>query len=109
MTILYSEPKILVIWEYLVRPEYLQEFISIYSADGEWAQLFCRCPGFLGTELLRAPADNRKFLTIDYWQSLEMYQAMHQLITNDYDRLDHACAALTVSETILGIFSGHTN
>jgi hypothetical protein len=105
MTILPSEPHIQVIWEYLVQPGGRQEFISIYSANGDWAQLFHRCPGFLRTELLHHPADNQKFLTIDFWQSLDTYQAMRQLISDDYVRLDRACATLTAAETFLGIYA----
>ena len=49
-----------------------------------------------------------KFLTIDFWRSLETYRAMHRIIADDYDRLDRSCAALTDSETFLGTFSrGH--
>jgi len=108
MTIPHSHQHILVIWEYLVRSTCRQEFLTIYSANGRWAQLFRRCPGYLQTELLQDPADNRKFLTIDFWQSLDTYRAMHRIIADDYDRLDRSCAALTDSETLLGIFSsGH--
>lgn len=102
---LLSESQIQAIWQYRIKIEYRREFVAAYSAAGSWAQLFHRCPGYLRTELLRDPTDERTFLTVDYWQSREMYEEMHQRIADEYDRLDHACAEFTVSEVFVGIFS----
>jgi heme-degrading monooxygenase HmoA len=42
------------IWEYDVPPAAADRFVAAYAAGGEWAQLFARADGFLGTELFRS-------------------------------------------------------
>ena len=40
-----------IIWEYIVKEKYLDQFLRIYSPGGEWAKLFREYPGFIKTEL----------------------------------------------------------
>ena len=44
----------IIIWEFTVREEHIQEFISAYDSNGDWANLFRRAEGYLGTQLLRS-------------------------------------------------------
>ena len=43
----------LIIWEFAVREEHLEDCIRAYGANGDWAKLFRLAEGYLGTQLLR--------------------------------------------------------
>jgi hypothetical protein len=41
------------LWEFRVNSGFVSEFKKAYGPDGDWARLFHRAGGYLGTELLR--------------------------------------------------------
>jgi heme-degrading monooxygenase HmoA len=92
------------IWEFEARPEKIADFERFYSASGPWAALFRRCPGFLGTSLLRDAESPARFLTIDRWDSAASRHAMREQFSAEYETLDRDCEALTESETRIGVF-----
>jgi heme-degrading monooxygenase HmoA len=64
-----------IIWEYLLKQEYVAEFEKIYGENGPWADLFQKGRGYLGIELLRDSNKLRHYLTIDRWASANDYEA----------------------------------
>lgn len=93
------------LWEYRVRPDRIREFEAAYGPTGEWAQLFRRAPGYLGTELLRDNDLAGRYLTVDHWESREACDAFRQRFGAEFQALDERCEQLTESETPLGSFS----
>ena len=57
-----------VVWQFRVRPEWVPEFERAYGAEGDWAQLFTRSPGFIRTDLWREPGEIGNYFTADYWR-----------------------------------------
>ena len=94
-----------IIWEFAVREEYVQRFISSYESDGEWASLFGRAEGFLGTELLRSSDDANVFLTVDRWESAACFEIFQERFGAEYKKLDALFEPYTSSEKKIGIFS----
>ncbi len=92
------------IWEFQARPERIAQFEKFYAATGEWAALFRRCPGFLGTSLLRDTESPARFLIIDRWDTAASHHAMREQFSAEYETLDRACESLTESETRIGVF-----
>src|SRR3954453_4667863 len=45
------------VWEYRIDAEHVEAFLAAYGSDGEWARLFQRGPGYVGTELYRSTDD----------------------------------------------------
>ena len=82
------------------------EFERAYGPSGEWAQLFGREDGYLGTELLlRCSEDeSREYLTLDRWASRATYEAFRACRSGEYGRLDRRLGELTEEETLLGAF-----
>ena len=93
-----------IIWEFTVKPECADRFIDIYGADGRWAALFRKHPGYEGTTLLRDTASAFRFVTIDRWDSDADFERMRQASAVEYSALDEECASLAVSENQLGTF-----
>lgn len=87
-----------IIWEFTVREEHIQEFIRAYNSNGDWAQLFKRADGYLGTELLRSSAEPNiflatdflatDFLTIDRWESADCFDIFLKQFAAEYQTLD---------------------
>jgi heme-degrading monooxygenase HmoA len=93
---------IVSIWRFRTAEGCEREFERIYGATGDWAKLFARAPGYLGTELLRA--GDGSYLTLDRWQDQASFDAFKRAYGDEYLTLDAACEALTADESAIGIF-----
>ena len=93
-----------IIWEFIVQPERVTDFVAAYKSDGVWARLFAQADGYLETELFCASADATCFLTIDRWKSADDFTRFQERFSAEYRRLDTQLEGLTVSERKLGTF-----
>jgi quinol monooxygenase YgiN len=91
-----------IVWEYEVKSEHLEDFEKIYGADGAWVELFQKESGYLGTELLRDPQKRRHYITIDRWVSSQANDSFLVRYQDEYEMLDAKCNELTESGTLLG-------
>ncbi|HUM06576.1 MAG TPA: hypothetical protein VLT90_14010 [Terriglobales bacterium] len=96
----------LAIWEFHVKQDSISAFEKIYGPAGDWAQLFCLSPDYLGTELIRDLNHPARYLTLDRWTSGEALERFKHDHHADYSALDRQCASLTENETLLGEFDG---
>lgn len=94
---------IATIWRFRVNHDAIATFERIYGPHGDWAQLFRRCNGYAGTELLKLDGEEPTYLTIDRWQASADYHAAKAARADDYIALDRACETLTSDETWLGL------
>ena len=104
----------LIIWEFAVREEHLEDFIRAYDANGDWAKLFRLAEGYLGTQLLRSSQNPNvfptvdfltiDFLTIDRWESAACFEKFQQRFATEYKKLDARFEGYTLSERKVGVF-----
>lgn len=100
-----SETKgVKILWEYIVKDEYLDQFLQMYSPEGAWSKLFRKFKGYLGTELIRDTSHKKRFITIDHWVSHPAYSDMKHLSRKEYRSIDVQCELFTVDENYIGIF-----
>jgi heme-degrading monooxygenase HmoA len=92
------------VWEYEVRPEHREAFLTNYSTDGTWVALFRKAPGYLRTKLLEDRADASRFVTIDSWETAEHHESFRREFASELQRLDLHCETLTSSESLIGHF-----
>jgi heme-degrading monooxygenase HmoA len=92
------------VWEYLVSADHVRAFERTYGPAGDWVELFRRAPGYLKTELHRDRAQPRRFITIDYWESKEAWEAFRGSSAAEFEALDARCEAWTIRETEIGRF-----
>ena len=92
------------LWEFLVDAARVVEFERHYGPEGTWVALFRRARGYLGTWLLRDPADPLRFVTLDRWESADAYTAFRANYAGEYAELDQRCEQLTRRESSLGEF-----
>lgn len=93
-----------VLWQFRPVVGQESEFERAYGSSGEWARLFRRGDGYLGTELLRRSGDSREYLTLDRWVSRTAYETFRSRFSSEYLRLDRLFEELTEEETPLGAF-----
>lgn len=93
-----------LLWEFRVQAPHRAKFVAHYAADGAWAQLFARAPGFIATELLADEVDPLRFVTIDRWRQQADFAAFKATHATAYAALDARCAHWTASERLLGCF-----
>jgi heme-degrading monooxygenase HmoA len=94
----------LYIWEYLVPSDKTSMFESFYGPAGDWVQLFRRAPGYIRTELHRDRSNPQRFLTIDYWESYDAWQAFRRQFAKEFEALDVKGEELTSREIQIGRF-----
>ena len=97
-----------IVWAYRVPPGKQDAFEKIYSSNGEWAELFKKVPGYLGTKLIRSDILFENYATIDMWETKEAYEAFLIQSKAEYKKLDEQCQALTEFESYLGSFEKDT-
>jgi heme-degrading monooxygenase HmoA len=94
----------LIIWEFVPHAASRAEFERLYGPHGDWARLFERGAGFLGTQLLRDSQDPSRYLTLDRWDSRQAYEDFLHRHEKEYRALDLRCESLTLRESPLGTF-----
>jgi heme-degrading monooxygenase HmoA len=92
------------VWEFIARADKVKEFERHYASAGPWADLFRRNAGYHSTQLLRDAETERRYLTIDRWDSLASYRAMRERFAREHEELDRACEQFTESERRIGMF-----
>jgi hypothetical protein len=93
------------IWEFDVPAVAEAEFQRHYGPNGTWAALFRHDPAYVETLLLQDSSAQRRYLTIDRWQSAHAYRAFRERFDAEYEALDRQCGQLTTREVDLGSFS----
>jgi heme-degrading monooxygenase HmoA len=94
----------LVVWRFRPKAGHESDFERAYGPAGEWARLFRRADGYLGTELLRRSDNPGEYLTLDRWASRAAYEAFRSRWGDEYGELDRLLEGLTEEEALLGSF-----
>jgi heme-degrading monooxygenase HmoA len=96
--------RLVIIWEFRIRPRLSKQFEAVYGAKGAWARLFRRDKGYLRTELLRHPQLASRYYTLDFWKTRAAYESFKKRHASEYKNLDQQCKALTLDESLVGYF-----
>jgi quinol monooxygenase YgiN len=95
---------LVLIWEYRVRPDRVEDFASFYGPDGPWVDFFRAAPGFVSTTLWRDVDTPGRFLVADRWTSVALHDDFREREADAYRRLSERGARLYERETDLGRF-----
>ena len=94
-----------LLWEFRVIDGAEAAFEAAYGPEGDWARLFARAEGYLGTELWRDAATPGRYLTVDRWTSAAAHDRFLERHAAEYAALDARCQAWTSAETALGAWT----
>ena len=90
---------IAVVWQFEVRAGQHEAFEQFYGADGDWTAVSRRSRSFLGSSFLRDQAQESRYLLIEYWSEMVVYER-HQADFSDEmrsleERRRDACVSMT--------------
>ncbi len=95
---------LVIVWEYVVRPEQLAEFESLYRPHGPWVELFQHSPGFVSTTLMRDVHDPLRFMITDRWQDEASYETFKREFAGPYQELSERGERTHRAEHLIGRF-----
>jgi hypothetical protein len=90
------------IWQYDVNSEHESDFVKAYNSGGEWVDLFRKAKGYIRTEFLRDASNPLRFITIDYWDSVESRNKFMDDFSQEFNDMDSKCEKYTSKEIKLG-------
>lgn len=96
---------IIILWEFFVKKECEAQFFKAYAAEGTWGKFFKKGKGFIRTELLKDAENPLRYVTIDYWNTVEEYERFRKEHLSEYQRIDEHNEKLTERENFIGIFT----
>ena len=96
---------IAVVWRFHVRPEATAEFERMYGSDGAWTELSRRSRSFLGSSFLRDIGSEARYLLIEYWGEMMVYEKHVASFRNQVDKLERQRATLVERIEAVGVFS----
>ena len=95
---------LVIVWEYMARPDRLDEFEDLYRPDGPWVELFKKSPGFVSTTLMRDVKNAHRFVIADRWNSEESYEAFKKDFASEYESLSARGERTHRAEHLIGRF-----
>jgi hypothetical protein len=96
---------IAVVWQFEVLGDKHDEFEAFYGANGAWTKLSRRSRSFLGSSFLRDIAQADRYLVVEYWSEMVVYERHHANFQQEMSELEMRRAALVERATPLGVFN----
>ena len=94
-----------VVWQLTVQEHGDEEFERFYGADGDWTKLSRRSRSFLGSSFLKDLAVPARYLLIEYWSEMLVYEKHVADFDPEIKDLETQREAFTVSVESLGVFT----
>ena len=92
-------------WQFELREGGQAAFEKFYGADGPWTALSRKSRSFLGSSFLRDQVQPTRYLLIEYWSEMVVYERHHSDFSNEVAAVEAERDALCLSVTPLGVFT----
>ncbi len=96
---------IALVWQFDVKAGRNDEFEGFYGADGPWTALSRRSRSFLGSSFLRDLAIGHRYLVVEYWSEMVVYEKHHADFQDETDALERQRDQLVEHSQPLGLFN----
>ena len=80
---------IAIVWQFDIIPGNDANFEQFYGADGEWTAVNRRSRSYLGSAFLRDQSRTSRYLVIEYWSEMVVYE-QHKVYRADDIAMLHA-------------------
>jgi hypothetical protein len=94
-----------VVWRFEIQAGKQQEVERLYGADGEWTKLSRRSRSFLGSSFLHELGDERRYLLVEYWSEMVVYEKHLADFDSEVTRLESERERLVEKMESVGVFS----
>jgi heme-degrading monooxygenase HmoA len=95
---------LVIVWEYMVKPDRIGDFEDVYRPDGAWGTLFREAPGFVSITLMKDLRDPNRFVIADRWTSETLYEEFKRTRALEYAALHERGQRLIDRENEIGRF-----
>ena len=96
---------IAVVWQFEVHGDRKAEFERFYGAGGEWTKLSRRSRSFLGSSFLCDISQPTRYLLVEYWSEMVVYEKHLQDFDDEVRRLESERARFVVHLEPPGVFT----
>jgi len=96
---------IAIVWQFDVRQGHETEFERFYGADGEWTSANRHSRSYLGSSFLRDQTRTTRYLVIEYWSEMLVYEEHKTYQGDQCSRLESRRDELVESTEPLGVFT----
>ena len=94
-----------VVWQFTVADGTSEEFERFYGADGDWTKLSRRSRSFLGSSFLKDLATPSRYLLVEYWSEMLVYEKHVADFEDEIKALDAHRHQFAANVESLGVFS----
>ena len=94
-----------VVWQFTIRENTSEQFEQFYGAAGEWTKLSRRSRSFLGSSFLRDIGTPTRYLLIEYWSEMLVYEKHVADFSDELQKLEAHREAFAASVESLGVFT----
>ena len=96
---------IAVVFQFDVKPGREAEFEQLHGADGRWTALSRQSRSFIGSSFLREFTATPRYLLVEYWSEMVVYERHRKDFEADLQRLERDRADMVTSTVPLGIYN----
>ena len=96
---------IAVMWQFDIKPGKEQEFEKFHGAAGEWTAVNRYSRSYVGTSFLRDQAEPSRYVLIEYWSEMVVYEEHKTHRFNELDRLAARRKDLVVAFEPIGVYT----
>jgi quinol monooxygenase YgiN len=94
-----------VVWQFETIPGGSADFERFYGADGDWTKLSRRSRSFLGSSFLRDLAAPSRYLLVEYWSEMLVYEKHLADFDDEVKTLDEQRRRFLLRMEALGVFT----
>jgi hypothetical protein len=94
-----------LVWNIEIAPNQSEAFERFYGADGQWTALSRKSRSFLGSSFLKDLAHAERYLLIEYWSEMLVYERHLVDFDQEINLLEAVRNQFVVRLEALGVFS----
>jgi hypothetical protein len=96
---------IAIVWQFEVKEGCEREFEEFYGVDGEWTKDNRHSRSYLGTSFLHDQNRTSRYLVIEYWSEMVVYEQHKQYRRDESDELTARRDDLIEAAEPIGVFT----
>src|SRR5207302_11375650 len=96
---------IAIVWQFDVKPGREADFERFYGADGDWTAVNRHSRSYLGSSFLRDQSRTSRYLVIEYWSEMLVYEEHKVYRRDEIATLDVRRNELVAKVEPLGVFT----
>ena len=96
---------IAIVWQFEIKAGSEERFEEFYGVDGEWTAVNRHSRSYIGTSFLRDQNRPSRYLVIEYWSEMVVYEQHKAYRREDRQALDVKRDEMVQSVEPLGVFT----